>query len=105
MPKSMIAMNVLAAGILLLGNAPAQQAPAPKTQPAPAAKSQTAPATKTTTATKPKTATTTKPAGTARPLTTQKEKFSYALGMMQGQGMGGNLKKLSVDIDPELASQ
>ncbi len=105
MPKFMIPLNVLAVGVLLLGNAPAQQAPAPKTQPAPAAKSQSAPAAKRTTTGKPKTATTAKPAGTAHPLTTQKEKFSYALGMMQGQGVGGGLKKLSVDIDSDLASQ
>ena len=104
MPKSMIALNILAAGILLLGNAPAQQAPAPKTQPAPAAKSQTAPAAKSATAAKPKTAATTKTAAPTHALT-QKQKFSYALGMMQGQGMGGSLKKLSVDVDPELAGQ
>jgi FKBP-type peptidyl-prolyl cis-trans isomerase len=41
----------------------------------------------------------------ATPLTTRKQKFSYALGMNIGSGLGANLKKQSVDVDPNLVSQ
>ena len=91
----------------LVGVGYAQQTPAPST---PAAKTQAAPA-----ATTPKAATTAKaPAkktGTAAKsaaapaLTTRKQKFSYALGMNIGSGLGANLKKQSVDVDSTLVSQ
>jgi FKBP-type peptidyl-prolyl cis-trans isomerase FklB len=91
------AVNILAAG-MLLGNALAQQTPATTTQPASpvpaaAAKAQT-PAAKA----KPATA-----AKTAAPLTlkTQKDKFSYALGMK----MGENLHKQSVPVDPAILAR
>jgi FKBP-type peptidyl-prolyl cis-trans isomerase len=87
------AVNLLAAGTLLLGTALAQETPAATPQPStPAAKAQ-APAAK-----KPATA-----AKTAAPLTlkTQKEKFSYALGMK----MGANLHKQSVPVDPAIFSR
>lgn len=47
-----------------------------------------------------------KPA-TATPaaLTTKKEKFSYALGMNIGTGLGGQLKKQSVEVDWNLVAQ
>ena len=38
-------------------------------------------------------------------LTTRKQKFSYALGMDIGSGLGANLKKQSVEVDPNLVSQ
>ena len=95
MQNSMKTVNLLAVGMLLLGNALAQQTPAATTQPAtptPAAKAQT-PATK-----QPSTA-----AKTATPLAlkTQKDKFSYALGMK----MGENLHKQSVPVDPAILAR
>src|ERR1035438_2185436 len=75
MQKSHVtAITVLAAGIMLLGNAVAQQAPAAT----PAAKSQSA----TTPTTKPASAAKTQPALT---LKTQKDKVSYAIGMNLGK--------------------
>ena len=89
------AAGTLAAGILLLGGAWAQQSSTSTTKPATAAK----PATSTTT---------TKPRPTAAPATSQplvlktdKEKLSYAIGMNIGQGM----KKDSLDIDPAILSR
>ncbi len=86
-------INLLAAGMLLLGNAHAQQTPAAKPQPAPAAKSQNAPATKT-----PGKAATEQPAA---PLTTLKDRFSYALGM----NLGTNLHLQSVEVNPDMLAQ
>jgi len=80
------------------------QTPATST---PAATTPAAPA-----ATTPKAATTAKApvkktgtAAAAPALTTRKQKFSYALGMNIGSGLGQNLKKQSVDIDPALVAQ
>jgi FKBP-type peptidyl-prolyl cis-trans isomerase FklB len=90
MQKFFTPLPLLAAGVLLLANAQAQQAPATKTA--------TAPAAKTATASKP--ATTAKAHTAAKPavgLTTQKAKFSYALGMNVGSG----LKSQSIDVDPD----
>lgn len=93
MPKILTtAVNILVAGTLLLGNAPAQQTPAATTQPAPgAAKAQT-PAAK-------------RPAGksatTPLALKTQKDKFSYSLGMK----MGENLHRQSVPVDPAILAR
>jgi FKBP-type peptidyl-prolyl cis-trans isomerase FklB len=94
------AVNLLAAGMMLNGNAQAQQtpaansqqAPAPKTAPAPAAGAQKAPAAKTGTATKPR---------TQAPLTlkTLKDKTSYAVGMNVGKGLAANLRQQSVEVD------
>ncbi len=74
------------------------QTPAPST---PAATTQAAPA-----ATTPakKTATTAKSAAPA-PLTTQKQKFSYAFGMSFGSGNAQMLKKLMIEFDPALVAQ
>ncbi len=92
--------------MMLAGDGYAQQTPAPST---PAATTPAAPA-----ATTPKASTTAKTpvkkadtaAKTAAPaLTTQKEKFSYALGMNIGTGLGGNLKKQSVEVDWDLVAQ
>jgi len=90
------AVNLLAAGIMLMGNAQAQQTPAANTQqapaakaaPAPAAGAQKAPAAKTGQLAKPRT----QPVLT---LKTQKDKVSYALGA----NLGMNLHNQSVDVD------
>jgi len=89
MRKQLItSITTLAAGLLLLGNAYAQQTPAAATPTTPAAQAPKAPAAKTGQAAKPR---------TAVPLTlkTEKDKFSYALGMNLGSG----LHKQSVDVD------
>ena len=93
------AVYLLAAGMMLVGSryAHAQQPPAATTTTAPAATTPKAPAKKA-----PATAAkTTAPA----PLTARKDRFSYALGMNQGAGLGAMLKKQSVEIDPKLVIQ
>jgi FKBP-type peptidyl-prolyl cis-trans isomerase FklB len=92
------AVNILAAG-MLLGNALAQQTPAATTPPATPAPATTPKAQ--TPAAKPHSATTAK---TAAPFTlkTQKDKFSYALGMNTAKRMGDSLKKQSVPFDPAI---
>ena len=93
---TLTAVNLLAAGIMLMGNAQAQQTPAANTQqapaakaaPAPAAGAQKAPASKTGQLAKPRT----QPVLT---LKTQKDKVSYALGA----NLGMNLHNQSVDVD------
>jgi FKBP-type peptidyl-prolyl cis-trans isomerase FklB len=94
--SSTTAVHILAAGTLLLGQALAQQTPAAATQsgssPASSTKAQT-PASK-------------RPAAAAKsatPLTlkTQKDKFSYSLGMK----MGENLQKQSVPVDPAILAR
>ena len=104
MQRSFTTALLLATGLMLAGNGYTQQTPAAST---PAATTQSAPA-----ATTPKATTTAKPpvkkpatAAAAAPLTTRKQKFSYALGMNIGSGLGANLKKQSVDVDPNLVSQ
>src|SRR6266853_6219648 len=107
MQRSLNTALLLAAGMMLAGVGYAQQTPAPST---PAATTPAAPA-----ATTPKAAATAKaPAkktGTAAKsaaapaLTTRKQKFSYALGMNIGAGLGANLKKQSVEVDSTLVSQ
>jgi FKBP-type peptidyl-prolyl cis-trans isomerase FklB len=83
-------IQLLAAGMMLLGYAPAQQTPAATTPstPAPAKTAQTPAAKKPTTAAKP------------APLTlkTDKDKASYAVGMSIGSG----LKRQNVPVDPAL---
>jgi FKBP-type peptidyl-prolyl cis-trans isomerase FklB len=92
-------VNLLAAGMMLIGNAQAQQTPAANTQqapaakaaPAPAAGAQKAPAAKTGPAAKPRTQ-------SVLTLKTQKDKVSYALGM----NLGTNLHKQGVEVDPAI---
>ncbi len=96
---------LLAVGIMLLGNAQAQDTPAAKTTTAPA-KTQTASPTKTQKATGTKASPAKPPATAAKgvgvtALKTTKEKFSYALGM----NLGANLHKQSVEVDPALVAQ
>ena len=100
--------SLLAAAMMLPGNAQAQQPPAASTPQAPAASSQPAPAAKpsaapATTPQKPPAArvgTAAKP-GTAPVLTlkSDKAKASYALGMNVGTGLGAKLKEQSLEID------
>ncbi len=79
------AVNLLAAGAMLLGShySLGQQTPAPKAPATPTTRARRAPATKT---------------QAAPALTTQKDKFSYALGM----NLGTNLHKQSVPVDPNI---
>jgi FKBP-type peptidyl-prolyl cis-trans isomerase len=102
MPKSMtIAMNILAAA-MLLGNALAQDTPAATTPPAAKASSTSTPAAKSQTPAAKKSATSTA-AKTAAPLTlkTQEEKFSYAIGMK----MGANFKKQAVPVNATIMAR
>jgi FKBP-type peptidyl-prolyl cis-trans isomerase FklB len=100
MQKSLSAAVTLMAAGMLVGSAYAQtqQPPAATTNKAPATTTPKAPAKKAPAAT---------PAKTAAPavLTTRKDKFSYALGMNIGTGLGENLKKQSVDFDVDLVAQ
>jgi FKBP-type peptidyl-prolyl cis-trans isomerase FklB len=103
MHKSIIAaVNILAAG-MLLGNALGQQTPAATTPPASPAQATPAQGTAMkaqTPATKAHSATAAKPA-TPLVLKTQKDKFSYALGMK----MGENLHKQSVPVDSAILAR
>ncbi|HEY3973395.1 MAG TPA: FKBP-type peptidyl-prolyl cis-trans isomerase [Candidatus Sulfotelmatobacter sp.] len=94
--------QLLAAGMMLLGYAPAQQTPAaPAAQPtAPASASTPAPKAQAPAAKK---ATTSAKSATTLTLKTQKEKASYALGMK----IGGDLRRQSVNtaIDPALTAR
>jgi len=86
---SLTALALLFAGSVLLGGAAAQQTPASPSKPATPAKPSTT--------AKPHTAAAAKPA-TPAPLTTQKDKLSYAIGMNIGESM----KKDSLDVDPNV---
>jgi FKBP-type peptidyl-prolyl cis-trans isomerase FklB len=97
-------LPILAAGMMLLGTAQAQQTPPATTEQAPATKAQpAAPA-------KPKTPATNAgaakaPAAGTAVLKTKREKFSYALGMNVGASLGTTLRKQSVDFDPNIVAQ
>jgi FKBP-type peptidyl-prolyl cis-trans isomerase len=97
---TIIATNLLASGMMLIGTAQAQQTPAPKSQQAPAATAAPAPATGTQKPPAPKTGTATKPR-TAVPFTlkTQKDKVSYAVGMNIGKGVAAKLKQQPLEVD------
>lgn len=94
--------QLLAAGMMLLGNARAQQTPAATTsqssQPA-STSSQTAAPAKTSSATAAKKTTTAAKPATGLTLTTQKQKASYALGMK----IGGDLKRQGVGASVDAA--
>lgn len=103
MQKSLIIVfQLLAAGMLLLGIAPAQQTPPASAQPTQPASTQAAPA-KTQKAPAAKKAPVTTKSATALTLKTQKEKASYALGMK----IGGDLHKQGVNaaVDSALAAR
>src|SRR5450631_3851475 len=108
MQRSLTTALLLAAGMMLVGDGYAQQTPAASTPAAttPAASAATTPKAATTAkAPVKKTATAAKPATAAPALTTRTQKFSYALGMNVGTGLGGNLKKQAVNFDPALIAQ
>jgi len=89
MHKSFVsALNILAVGIMLLGNtySRGQQTPAEKPNAAPAATTRRTPAAK---------------SPTSLALATQKDKFSYALGM----NLGTSLHKQSVSVDPNILAR
>jgi FKBP-type peptidyl-prolyl cis-trans isomerase len=94
MRKPYFAAVLLAAGTALVASGTAQQTPAATTPPA-----QGAPTLKSL----PKAAAA-KSAEPASPFKTRKEKFSYALGMNIGNGLGQNLKKQNVEFDPALVA-
>ena len=97
------AVNLLAAGIMLLGNAQAQQTPAATTQQAPAAKAAPAPAAGTQKAPAAKAGQTTKPrTPSVLTLKTQKDRASYAVGLNVGRNLGAQLHQQSVDLDPAI---
>ena len=103
MQKSMTTVfQLLAAGMMLLGNARAQQTPAATTsqssQPASASPQAGAPA-KTSSGTTTKKATTAAKPATGLALTTQKQKASYALGMK----IGSDLKRQGVATSVDAA--
>jgi len=97
---TIIAINLLASGMMLIGTAQAQQTPASNSQqapaanatPAPTAGAQKPPAAKTGTATKPRTA-------VPFTLKTQKDKTSYAVGMNIGKGVAAKLKQQPLEVD------
>jgi FKBP-type peptidyl-prolyl cis-trans isomerase FklB len=97
---TIIAANLLASAMMLMGNAQAQQTPAAspqqaptaKTAPAPTAGAQKAPAAKTGATTTPKTP-------VPFTLKTQKDKVSYAVGMNVGKGVAARLKQQSVEVN------
>jgi FKBP-type peptidyl-prolyl cis-trans isomerase FklB len=94
------AVNLLAAGVMLMGEAQAQQTPAANTQHPPAAKAaptpavgaQKAPAAKTGPAAKPRTQ-------AVLTLKTDKDKTSYAVGFNVGRNLGAQLHQQSVELD------
>jgi FKBP-type peptidyl-prolyl cis-trans isomerase len=99
-----IAVNVLAAGMMLLGSASAQQTPTAANPQSPAAKPQSTPAAKLSQAPAAgaQNAPAAKPGQSVKPksqsplvLKTGKDKVSYALGM----NLGTNLHRDSIDID------
>jgi FKBP-type peptidyl-prolyl cis-trans isomerase len=94
-------LPLLAAGMMLLGYAPAQQTPAAQPTPPASGSAAAAPA-KTQTSTAKKAPVTAKSASTLT-LKTQKEKASYALGMK----IGGDLRRQTVNtaVDPALTAR
>jgi len=95
-----IAVAILAAGVMFVGNA--QQTSQPATAASAAPKTQQSPAPKTPTSTAAKT--TKAPATTSAAtlaLTTPKDKVSYAIGVNIGRGM----RKDSVDVEPKILAR
>ena len=90
---------MLAAGVVLLGNAVAQTSAAPSQTPP--AKKPAAPAAKKTPSAAKKTGTAAAKPGTVTTLTTTKQKASYAIGM----NLGGGLHRQNIDVDSEALVQ
>jgi FKBP-type peptidyl-prolyl cis-trans isomerase len=96
-----IMLQLLAAGMMLLGNALAQQTPAATTaQPTQPASGQAAPAKTTSTSAAKKPATGAKPAAPFT-LKTQKDKASYAVGLSYGK----MLHQRGVPVDPAIVAR
>jgi FKBP-type peptidyl-prolyl cis-trans isomerase FklB len=93
-----LAVAAVAAGIIVLGYAQAQQTPPASTPKAPPASATQAPGTTTPNATAAKPGTTVAKKPTVLTLKTQKEKASYAIGL----NIGKSMKKDAVDIDPSI---
>jgi FKBP-type peptidyl-prolyl cis-trans isomerase len=93
-----VVRTMLAAGVVLLGNAVAQTSAAPSQTPP--AKKPAAPAAKKSPSAAKKTGTAAKP-GTVTALTTTKQKASYAIGM----NLGGGLHRQNVDVDTDALVQ
>jgi FKBP-type peptidyl-prolyl cis-trans isomerase FklB len=91
------------AGTVLSGITAAQQSPAPASNP-PAGSAAATPKKQSSTASQ-TTGTTAKKTPAPVVLNTQKDNASYAIGMNVGKGLKDNLKKDSVDIDPELLAR
>ncbi|HSS99443.1 MAG TPA: FKBP-type peptidyl-prolyl cis-trans isomerase, partial [Terriglobales bacterium] len=97
--KTLSSTLLLAVVTMLAGSAHAQTQPAaPAKKPTTPAKSQPANAAKAPAKTPAKT-------GTALSLTTRKDKFSYALGMNFGQGIGERLKQEKIEFDPAIVAR
>ncbi|HKN77159.1 MAG TPA: FKBP-type peptidyl-prolyl cis-trans isomerase [Candidatus Acidoferrum sp.] len=95
-----LALTSIAAGMIVLGYAQAQQTPPPSTPQTPPASSTQTPGTTTPKppAAKPGATTARKPTSTVLTLKTQKEKASYAIGL----NIGKSMHKDSVDVDPAI---
>jgi len=99
MYKHLSSTLLLAVAIMLAGSAFAQTQPAaPAKKPTTPAKSQPATAAKAPAKTPAKT-------GAATALTTRKDKFSYALGMNFGKGIGERLKQENIEFDPAIVAR
>src|SRR5256885_7393449 len=93
------AVTILAAGLMLHGNALAQQTPASTPSPAPAAKAPLSSAAKS-----PAAKSGQAPAAKSKSdvtLGTEKDKLSYAIGV----NVGRSLQKDSVEVDPSIVVQ
>jgi FKBP-type peptidyl-prolyl cis-trans isomerase FklB len=97
MYKPLSSTLILAVVTMLAGSAFAQ------TQPAAPAKKPTTPAKSATAAKTP--AKTPAKTGSGAALTTRKDKFSYALGMNFGQGIGERLKQEKIEFDPAIVAR
>ena len=93
-----LATSLVAAGLFLAAQVSAQDAPAANSSTTPPAAAKPAPVAKPgqTTGTKSASSTTAKPKTAPAPLSTQKQKASYAIGL----NIGKSLKRDSVDVDP-----
>src|SRR5208282_6638872 len=102
MQRSLTTALLLAAAMMLAGDGYAQQTPAST----PSATTPATPAATTPKATTTAKAPVKKPATAApAPLTTQTQKFSYALGMNIAKNLGNQLKQGSVEVDWNLVAQ